>query len=355
MKKLITFMLLCSMTLAGCGASGGKKNDYFGTSNALLKDLTGPASGTATLDIDESYMLVGEVKDIAENDYKDFVSKIKEAGFNVDTSDGDYYFRGYNKDYRKISLDYHTYDNSMDIEIEQLDEYSNGYNSLYDEINGDYPKRKELPSDATGVRDEIKTKVDENKEATDKVLDELEKMASDKTILISESRQNDYQNTYKKLWYFAPRIANISNVYELTYDEEEYVEGLVQEMQNRVESIDETLNKLYDDEYNSDISTDSSNDSTSSTSSSEVSADFKAVMDKYEAFFNEYVEFMKKYNANPTDAELLSSYSDYTQKYFDYMDELKNYGSDSDLSSADLAYYAEVNARISQKLLEISQ
>lgn len=38
-------------------------------------------------------------------------------------------------------------------------------------------------------------------------------------------------------------------------------------------------------------------------------------MDSYESFMNEYVEFMKKYQANSTDVALISQYATIMQKY----------------------------------------
>lgn len=80
--------------------------------------------------------------------------------------------------------------------------------------------------------------------------------------------------------------------------------------------------------------------------------DFKEAMDSYEAFFDDYCEFMKKYMENPTDFSLLSKYAtmitelDSMQKKFDAWNS-------SDLSNAELKYYLEVNARIQQKMAGI--
>ena len=46
------------------------------------------------------------------------------------------------------------------------------------------------------------------------------------------------------------------------------------------------------------------------------------MMDSYEAFFDEYIAFMKKYEANPGDLELLGEYADYINKYSDYLAKL---------------------------------
>ena len=80
-----------------------------------------------------------------------------------------------------------------------------------------------------------------------------------------------------------------------------------------------------------------------------VTPSFKETMDSYEAFFDEYIAFMKKYQENPGDMSLLSEYTDYLTKYSEYLSKLDAIDTDS-LSAADMAYYTEVNARILKKL-----
>lgn len=90
-----------------------------------------------------------------------------------------------------------------------------------------------------------------------------------------------------------------------------------------------------------------------------VSPDFKAAMDSYEAFFDEYVEFMKKYETmldsdNPMAAlTWLSEYTSWLNRYAETMDKLNDIDEDS-LSVADYAYYIDVMARINKKLLEVA-
>ena len=82
-----------------------------------------------------------------------------------------------------------------------------------------------------------------------------------------------------------------------------------------------------------------------------VSADFKETMDSYEAFFDEYIEFMQKYKEDPSDLMLLSEYTDFLSKYTEYMGKLSAIDKE-ELSTADALYYAEVSARISKKLTD---
>lgn len=81
--------------------------------------------------------------------------------------------------------------------------------------------------------------------------------------------------------------------------------------------------------------------------------DFKEAMDSYEAFMNEYVEFVKKYQSNPNDAKLLADYAKYMSKYTDMCDKFDKW-ENQNLNATEQAYYIDVQARVSKKLLEVS-
>ena len=98
------------------------------------------------------------------------------------------------------------------------------------------------------------------------------------------------------------------------------------------------------------------NNSEDSKPTGEANADFKKTMDSYEQFFNEYVDFMKKYTNNTSAAnalEMLTDYSDFMKRYAEVMESMNNIDTGS-LSPADYAYYMEVTARIYKKLSEIT-
>ncbi len=82
-------------------------------------------------------------------------------------------------------------------------------------------------------------------------------------------------------------------------------------------------------------------------------SDFKAAMDSYETFMDEYVAFMKKYESNPTDVGVLADYASYMSKYADMVGKFDQWESE-DLNEADLAYYLEVQTRVNQKLLAVT-
>ena len=76
-------------------------------------------------------------------------------------------------------------------------------------------------------------------------------------------------------------------------------------------------------------------------------------MDSYEKFFDEYVAIMKKYKANPADLSILADYAKYMAQYADMMKKMEDWES-KDLNTEEMAYYIDVQARISKKLMEVA-
>ena len=94
-------------------------------------------------------------------------------------------------------------------------------------------------------------------------------------------------------------------------------------------------------------------DGDSSTDSGVLSPEFKKTMDDYEAWFDHYCEVMKKYQDNPSDLELMSEVTDLLSEETTMLEQMENMD-ESEMNSAELAYYIEVTARIEKKLLEVA-
>lgn len=81
--------------------------------------------------------------------------------------------------------------------------------------------------------------------------------------------------------------------------------------------------------------------------------EFRAWVDSYEKFMNEYVEFMKKYmESDGTDLSLAADYATYVSEYAEFMEASENVNADS-LSVEDYQYYLDANKRVLEKLSEI--
>lgn len=82
--------------------------------------------------------------------------------------------------------------------------------------------------------------------------------------------------------------------------------------------------------------------------------EFKEAMDSYEAFYDEYCDIMKKYAENPTDLDLLTSYTDMLKKVTEMSEKFEAW-EDNEMNDTEMKYYFDVNNRVTKKLLDVSQ
>lgn len=108
------------------------------------------------------------------------------------------------------------------------------------------------------------------------------------------------------------------------------------------------------DETTDEASTESDSSETKDNTSTDIRPEIKESIDSYESFMNEYCDFMEKYDESDDVVSMLKDYTSYMAKYADFtkkFDELD----DSDLNDAELAYYLEVQNRVNQRLLSVSE
>lgn len=110
-----------------------------------------------------------------------------------------------------------------------------------------------------------------------------------------------------------------------------------------------------EDSENSDTSDTAEDTQTDSTvDNTTIRPEIKEAIDSYETFMNDYVEFMKKYDSADDVTSLMDQYSDFMSKYADVESNFNDLEYD-DLTDAETNYYAEVQARVANKLLEIGE
>ena len=81
--------------------------------------------------------------------------------------------------------------------------------------------------------------------------------------------------------------------------------------------------------------------------------DFKEAMDSYEAFYDEYCEFMTEYKEDPTNLTLLAQYGELLVKEEKMVKAFEEWD-EEDMNDAELKYYLEVNNRVLQKLADVA-
>lgn len=81
-----------------------------------------------------------------------------------------------------------------------------------------------------------------------------------------------------------------------------------------------------------------------------LSKEFKEAMDAYEAFVDEYVAFMKKMNADPTNMDLLTEYMTYMAKMEEMTEKMNAW--EGNMTPQEEKYYMEVMNRCNKKMME---
>lgn len=91
---------------------------------------------------------------------------------------------------------------------------------------------------------------------------------------------------------------------------------------------------------------------TTTDSENAIRPEFKKAMDAYEEFYDEYCDLMAQYTKNPTDFSLLTKYGNMLSKMTE-IDAAFEKWNDADMTTAEAAYYLEVNGRVLQKLAKV--
>ena len=76
------------------------------------------------------------------------------------------------------------------------------------------------------------------------------------------------------------------------------------------------------------------------------------MLDDYESFMNEYIDFMKNYNNSDNALSMLSDYSKMLSKYAEVTKSINSIDTKS-LSTEDYAYYLDVTNRVLKKMTEL--
>ena len=90
----------------------------------------------------------------------------------------------------------------------------------------------------------------------------------------------------------------------------------------------------------------------------EVDPEFKAALDQYEAFIDGYCDFLEVYLKADTNTQLsmVEDYAEWMNQYAEVMDAVRTLDACQDeMTPAQLSYYVEVTARVSQRMIEFSE
>ena len=335
---VIAAVALIAITSAISGGKGkGEKIEW---SKIELRDqLPEPPSNRGTLfeNSDEEFWV--SLDGVSDDQYNDYLDACVDKGFTVDADKSSYSYKAYNAD--GYSLDMSHIGDGLSITLKAPMKFGS----------------ITWPSSTVG------NMLPAPKSTTGKFSYEHDDSFF---VYVSETSKADYDQ------YVADCSANGFNIdYDKddTYYRADNADGYHISLKyegNNIMAVEIKASKNSDAGTSEPATTEPSTETTAPSESNSTETkpndtdlvdgmrkDFKDAMDSYEAFMDEYVAFMKKYSDNPSDVGLLADYTKYMSKYADMVEKFDKWESE-DLNDAELAYYIDVQARVSKKLLEVA-
>ena len=346
---LIFFIIMMVVPISACGSgenADNKKGEFNWDEGSIANVLPHPGTDKIEIMIDDEDSFYATVEDYSEEDYKSYVEKCKQMGFEVDSEYDDSSFDAYNDEGYKLSLIYFG-ESGLSIDLEA----PKGLSELK-WPSSEIAQLLPIPKSNVGkIEWEAsygfviyvgETSLDDY----DAYVDEC----SEKGFTVDYQKGDDYYYANNADGYHLSLKYEGNNTMFVRIDEPDNAEDVASEADDNME--EETII----DESNSSEDKDLENNENAEETAESVSPDFKRAMDSYEAFFDEYVEFMKKYmNADSDDlVSMAGDYADYMKQYAETMEAMSEIDED-ELATADALYYAEVSARIAAKLLEVAE
>ena len=335
---VIAAVALIAITSAISGGKGkGEKIEW---SKIELRDqLPEPPSNRGTLfeNSDEEFWV--SLDGVSDDQYNDYLDACVDKGFTVDADKSSYSYKAYNAD--GYSLDMSHIGDGLSITLKAPMKFGS----------------ITWPSSTVG------NMLPAPKSTTGKFSYEHDDSFF---VYVSETSKADYDQ------YVADCSANGFNIdYDKddTYYRADNADGYHISLKyegNNIMAVEIKASKNSDAGTSEPATTEPSTETTAPSESNSTETkpndtdlvdgmrkDFKDAMDSYEAFMDEYVAFMKKYSDNPSDVGLLADYTKYMSKYADMVEKFDKWESE-DLNDAELAYYIDVQARVSKKLLDVA-
>lgn len=336
--KKAWFIILAIIVLIGViGAIGGGKGEEFDWESdiELCDMLPEPESNVGDIILNDDESLSIEVYETSKSDYKAYLKECEEMGYTVESDKSESNYEAYNSEGYKLTLWYYESEEEMHIDLDAPMELgtlqwpTSELVSLLPVPKSQVGKISNESSDSFYVYVGNTSKDDYNAYVNE---------CSTKGFNVDYDKSENYYNADNAAGYHVSVHYQGNNIMTIEIDKPE-----------------ETKNESSSTNKNEQSS--NSNETTNNESSGLVDGmrpEFKEAMDSYEAFYDEYCDFMKKYKANPSDITLITEYANMVSKLAD-MDAKFNAWNEGEMNAAELKYYAEVSSRVAQKLLEVSQ
>ena len=332
---IISFALIIPFFMLFGGSYGGNHNEKIDWDSIVLSEqLPEPKSNKGEIITDSDESLCVYIANSSLNDYNNYINKCKEYGFVIDADNSTSSYEAYDDEGYKLRIYYAKSSKKFQIDLEAPLKMKKIQWPTSNVVS-------KLPAPKSQVG-----KVDYNHDNSFAIyVGDTTKADYDEYVnsCISAGFSIDYSKNEKTYWGDNSEGYHISVEYKGNNT-----------MYISIDAPDDE--EIKSEETNAGTEKENGNETEAKDESSSggISSDFKAAMDSYEKFFDEYVAIMKKYANNPSDMSILGDYTKYMGQYADMMADFEKWESE-DMNAAETAYYLEVQGRITKKLLEVAQ
>lgn len=347
MKKVLSVFLVAValLSLVSCSA----KLDWpDGKLGSMIPQIDG-AKGEVSHESLDSLRIT--LENISESQYLEYVQECKNKGFSVDISEDNNSFVAFTEDGYKIDVSYLSRENmwitvDAPIEMAEFNWPGSEIAKLLPKPSSNYGKIEWEAEYGFVIYVGNTTRSDYND-----YVDAVYELG----FTVDYSRGDDYFYADNAEGYSVSLKYEGFNTMFVRIDEPDEEEDETTAENADFEDVADSNTAYETDEAESSTEVDTDENVTASSNEpiSGIRPEFKDAMDSYEAFFNEYCEFMKEYTSSEDAAGMMGDYISFLSRYADAMKKLDEI-SESEMSEEEMLYYTEVMARITQKLLELN-
>lgn len=293
-------------------------------------------SGEIITNTDESLYLGIKA---SENEFDEYVKACKEMGYTVEANESKQLYSAFNSDGYDLSLIFYDDHYSLNLDVpEKMGEIEWPDSKLAKMLPVPKSKTGKINNDSS---DCLSVSVDKTSESDFK---EYVKACKEKGFDVDYSNGDDYYRAKNNTEYSLEVSLSAFNVMKIYLSAPE--EETTEEETSKAESSKAESSKTESSKA------ESSKKEQSSKTATGVTPEFKKAMDSYEEFFDEYIDFMKRYSESDNPLEMMDEYSEYLSKYSETMQALNDMES-KEVTEADSLYFIEVQARILDKLSKV--
>ncbi|MBQ6678003.1 MAG: hypothetical protein IJM71_08145 [Clostridia bacterium] len=346
MKKVLALVLICFTVLSVTACGLVKKTSDEWPSSGLATKIPKPTKGIIRVIIDDSDKFTATIEKTDSDFNRNYLSECISMGYEVDVKEKGSSYKAFNNEGYMIEI--YSFSNSMDIDVEAPIKL--GTLRWPGGIAGSLvPKPDSELGKTEWEHDEsFFLKVGNmNREKFNAYIEQC----SESGFCIDYERDDDWYRAENEEGYSLSIEYEGFEIISISLERPENEMFPTDPPETEIETAPQTEEQISDFETGWDEPSESVSIPEDDKDDNTIRPEIKEAIDSYEAFVDEYCEFMERYDSS--DTSLLSEYLELINKESEMLKKFEEIDQNG-MTNAEALYYNEVSLRCSQKLLAAS-